>query len=91
MKPDPGLLYLSLRHVYSCWRWTVQKFPHIPSNADRLRAYRSAITPETGNTYRWPWHPTAEDIQAREYAREAMQDSMPSDDHWTGEYADRRG
>ena len=55
-RTDPGLLWLSLRHVYH-WRWwSVRPFPHILTNEQRLMAYRGTVAPVVGNTMRWKWH-----------------------------------
>ena len=31
--------------------------PHVPTNAERVRAFRAAAAPDAlGNAYPWPWH-----------------------------------
>jgi len=49
------LLWLSLRHVYASWggRANAKLQPHVPTNQDRLRAYRYAMPVEIGNNHPW--------------------------------------
>ena len=45
-----NLLFLSLTRLHPH-----NPQPHVPTNADRLRALRYVLTPVIGNTHPWPW------------------------------------
>ncbi len=63
-----ALTFLSLRRSLPFVR---RQQPHVPSNEDRVRAYRAATPPLPGNAYPWPH-------RLREaYARDAAADAEP--------------
>lgn len=76
----PGLLPLSLQRAPAAGK----RMPHVPTAADRLRAWHNARDPQPGNGVT-DWRELAE--QARAYAREQAMDGAPE----VTDYAERRG